>query len=282
MNTKIRLQAKYLLSKNIFRLFTVSLFSFCAGLSLFIFSVAGLLFFTNSLFIKNLIDRYGDLEVSLVYFLIYFFMLFLIALFSAGIKSGEDFIYFTRSQGAKGSFRLLFKYLTPQKAFRALRFYSYLNFLKIMWLVYFAVPCALCTICDIYVYNYSASSVIHLILSISISLLLSISLIMWRISVARYSAAACYFCLNPKLKVKEAIKKSIRFTDGFLTESVLLEYSLTGWLLSCIFVIPIFYVVPYAKLCKRVFVSEMLLKESQTEESYGAITYLHSLSEHIN
>lgn len=282
MNTKIRLQAKYLLSQNTFRLFAVSFFSFCIRLSLLIFSVSGILFFINSLFIKNLTDLYGSLMVTVIYFLIYFIILFLISLFSAGIKSGEDFIYFTRSQGAKGSFTLLFKYLSPKKAFRALRFYAYVNFFKIIWLLYFSVPCAICTICDIYVYSYSASSSIHLILSVSISLLLSLSLIMWRISVARYSAAAYYFCLNPKIKVKEAVRKSIRFTDGFLTESVLLEYSLIGWFLSCIFVIPVFYVVPYAKLCKRVFVSEMLLKENRSEKSHSAITYLHSLSEHIN
>lgn len=281
MNTNIRLQAKYLLSKNNLRLFAISFGSFCLRWGRLILTIAGLFVFLKSPLFENLTTQYGVKEVSFVCVLIYTWFFFLTALVSAGFKMGEQFIYFTRAQGSKGSLRLLFKYATPKKAFRALRFYTTLNFYKALWLIYFLFPCTLCVICDIYVYNsYNISSPIHIVLSVSISLLLSISIVMWRCAIARYSAAPYYFCLNPSMRVRDAIKKSIRFTDGFLAESVLMEYSLMGWILSCVFIVPLFYVIPYVKLCKCMFVSEMLMEKPRAKESSGTITYLSS--QHIN
>ncbi len=280
MNTNIRLQAKYLLSRNNLRLFAISFGSFCLRWGRLILTIAGIFIFLKSPLFEKLTSQYGVKEVSFVCVLIYTWFFFLTALVSAGFKMGEQFIYFTRAQGSKGSWRLLFKYATPKKAFRALKFYTTVNFYKTLWLLYFLFPCALCVLCDIYVYTaYNLSSVMHIILSVSISLLLSISIVMWRAAVARYSAAAYYFCLNPQMKVKDAIKKSIRFTDGFLTEYVLLEYSFLGWILSCLLVIPLVYVIPYVKLSRCVFVSEMLLEKPRTKENSVPISYL---SQHIN
>lgn len=280
MNTNIRLQAKYLLSKNNIRLFTASFAGFCLRWGRLVLTIFGIFIFLKSPLFEKLTSRYGVAEVSLVCVLIYAWLFFLTALVSAGFKMGESFLYFTRAQGSKGSLRLLFKYATPKKAFRALRFYVAVDFFKALWLVYFLFPCALCVICDIYVYNYfSVSPVIHTVLALSISLLFSLSIVMWRASVARYSAAPYYFCLNPSMKVMQAIKKSIRFTDGFLAENVLLEYSFLGWILSCVLFVPLFYVVPYIKLCKCVFVTEMLLEKPLTKESSAPIAFL---SQHIN
>ena len=280
MNTNIRLQAKYLLTKNNFRLFSISLASFFMRWGRLILTIAGIFVFLKSPLFENLTSQYGVKEVSSVCILIYAWLFFLTALVSSGIKMGEQFIYFTRAQGSRGSLRLLFKFTSPKKAFRALRFYVTVNFLKGLWLIYFLIPCALCITCDAYIYSYyQVASGVHLVIALSLSLLLSISLAMWRASVARYSAAVYYFCLNPAMRVRDAIKKSIRFTDGFLTEGVLLEYSLLGWILSCVYVLPLFYVVPYIKLCKCVFVTEALTEKSRTKTT-EAITYLSG--QHIN
>lgn len=275
MNTRIRLHSKYLLSKNICRLFFISFASACLRWGRLIFTVAGIFIFLNSPLYEALRAKYGTAEVAFVSVLIYLWLFFLIALVSSGIKLGEQFLYFTRAQGSKGSLKLIFKYTAPKKAFRALRFYTTVNFYKFMWLLYFLLPCALCVGCDIYVYNYfSYPPIIHMILAVSISLLFSVCFVMWRISSARYSAAAYYFCLDPSMKVGDAIKKSIRFTDGFLAESVLLEYSLAGWILSCVFAAPIIYVVPYVKLCKCVFVTEMLLEKANPQPRFSGVTFL--------
>ncbi len=280
MNTNIRLQAKYLLAKNNFRLFSISLASFFLRWGRLILTVVGMLIFLKSTLFQSLTEQYGIKEVSFVCVLIYGWLFFLTALVSSGFKMGEQFIYFTRAQGSRGSLRLLFKYASPKKAFRALRFYTTVNLFKALWLIYFLIPCALCVICDAYIYSYyQVASGVHLVIALSLSLLFSISLAMWRASVARYSAAVYYFCLNPTMKVRDAIKKSIRFTDGFLTESVLLEYSLSGWILSCVYILPIFYVVPYIKLCKCVFVTEALMEKPRAKTP-EAITYLSG--QHVN
>ena len=275
MNTHIRLQSKYLLSKNTLRLFSISFASLCLRWGRLLFTIASIFIFINSPLFEALTSAYGVAEVSVVSVLIYAWLFFLTALAASGIRLGEQFLYFTRAQGSRGSLRLLFKYIAPKKAFRALRFYATINFFKFTWLLYFLLPCALCVGCDIYIYRYfSYPPIIHIILAISISLLFSVCIVMWRISSARYSAAVYYFCLDPSMKVSAAIKKSIQFTDGFRAENVLLEYSLAGWMLSCIFAAPIIYVVPYVKLCKCVFVTEMLLEKANSKPRFSGVTFL--------
>ncbi len=285
MNFHIRLKSKYLLSKNTFRLFLISLLSFLLRWGSILSSFLYLYSFLNSGFLKALLQNYNNIVVYSSTFSVFGVILFFSVVFSSAVRLSEQFIYFTRAQGSNGNFRLFFKYLHPVKAFRAFRLYMAVNFYKLLWFVYFLLPVILCIGCTVYLYNISyVSQAVYITLSIGISLLLSLSLVMWRASVARYSAADYYICLNPSLKVSKAIKKSIRFTDGFLTDRILLEYSFFGWILSCVLVIPLFYVVPYVKLCKCVYITEMLTKKAHSHQSQFAVNHLKMAqsSQHIN
>jgi uncharacterized membrane protein len=131
---------------------------------------------------------------------------------------------------------------------------------------------------SVYFFSFISQSV-YIILSVGASIILAFAFVMCRISSLRFSAAPYYLCLRDTLSPSDAIKKSILFTDGYLSEGVVLEYSLIGWILSCLLVVPIFYVLPYVKLSRCVFVSEMLLKKPRTKSDSFPISYL---SQHIN
>ncbi len=285
MNSRIRLKSKYLLSKNTIRLFFISFLSAIIRWGSPALNIIGLYSLLNSDFFKSLLDDYNNTLVFTAITLFYLIVFFSTALTASAVKLGEQFIYFTRAQGSKGSIRLLFKFLHPKKSIRALKLYLSLNFMKLFWLIYFLLPVGACVGCSLYLYNISyLSPQIYYILSFGSVLLFSISIVVWRVSVLRYSAAPFYICLNSDLKIKDAIQKSSRFTDGLLTEGVVLEYSFAGWILSCFFIVPLLYVVPYIKLTKCVYITEVVFSRSSKQKSKYPVTLLKLIqsSQHIN
>lgn len=285
MNNSVRLRSKYLLSQNTGRLFFASTLSFILRWCPFALSAWSFYYCLSSDIFKEILSGYNSTTILIVISIIFSVLFFLCGVSAAAIKTGEQFLYLTRAQGAKGSLKLLFKYLHPKKAFRAFRYCLTVNCLKLTWFVYFFTPVAICTGILFYVYNSAFRlNQIYLILSICCALLFAMSFVVWRICVFRYGAALYYLCLKPDMKVFDAIKKSIRYTDGFLTDGVLLEYSHCGWLLSCIFIIPLVYVVPYIKLTKGVFITENIFSQSPSYTSTYSVNLLKLIpsGKHIN
>lgn len=58
---------------------------------------------------------------------------------------------------------------------------------------------------------------------------------------------------NPDIKVMDALKKSWDMTKGKKGTIFLLILSFIGWILLCIFLIPVVYVLPYFMVCEAVF-----------------------------
>lgn len=282
MNSEARLKSKFLLSKNTFRLFLISFTSFALRYGAFAGVMLEATAIHRSVFFKNMLEAYNDTVVFTAFSFAEILILLVVLIFCAAVKGGESFVFFTRSQGAKGHFALLFKFLAPRKALTFFRLYLKTNTLKALWLIYFLLPFLFCFAGSFYLYSSAyLSQPVYYILCIGSSLLLSISIIMWRFAVLRYSAAPYYLCLNVKRDVNSVINKSIRFTDGFLADGVVLEYSSLGWILSCIFIVPIIYVVPYLKLTKSVFISQCVSESYPKAVTTYAVNFLKS-GEHIN
>ena len=200
MNSEVRLKSKFLLSKNTLRLFLVSFTSFVLRYGVFAGVILEAFAIYNSAFFKNLLKTYDDTVVFTVFIFAQILIFTVALIFSAALKGGESFVFFTRAQGAKGHFSLLFKYLRPEKAFTFFILYFKIAVLKLLWLIYFLLPFSFCFAGTYYLYSSSyLSQPVYYILCIGSSLLLAISIIMWRFAVLRYSAAPYYLCLNIKL-----------------------------------------------------------------------------------
>ena len=274
MNSKIRLESKRLLTHCAPRLFIISFLSFLLRYSLIVIYVWGVALLYKSTFFSALLKVYNEYIVYGISVLLLSITAFFCLLFISGIRLGEGSAYFTRANGGTGSLFTLFRYLKPSRCMKALSLYLQISGLKFLWLIYFFTPAVICAGCIYYLYrsDYIAQSV-YIVLSVGLSIILAFAVIMSRVMSLRLSAAPYYMCLQNSITTSKAIKKSIRFTDGFLCDGVVLEYSLTGWLLSCIFIIPAFYVIPYTKLTKAVFITEALFSREASKEPY-AINYI--------
>lgn len=167
----------------------------------------------------------------------------------AGLRLGEERLYYSRAEGNHGSFRLLFCYLSPKKSFHALRLYVVLAVRKLLWLLLYMTPAAAG---GVFVWFFSKSqslsTAVYYTLIGGVSLLFTVSLFYCGTVSQRYSAAPYYFCLSKKKSVRSAISKSVRFTDGFLKDGAVLRFTMSGWVLLCSLIVPFIYVVPYFHL----------------------------------
>ncbi len=276
MSTSVKLKSKMLLKGDTIRLFFISLVSFIIRRGIFALWFYCLVSLFKNGFLDFYFDNYNDVFVYAIVLFDVIFVTGVLFLFICSLKLGEQFLYFIKASGGRGRLNLLFRFFTFSRSFRAFSLYIRLTALKMLWLLYFLFPCAVCYGITFYLYNYgSILPVVFYILTAGSSILLSFCILMWRVTFFRYNAAPYYVCLNPKITPKEAIRKSIYFTDGLLRESVLFESSFFGWFLSCIGIIPLIYVLPYFKISKALFVVEGLsLKAYPKINTKYAINYL--------
>ncbi len=276
MSGDIKIKSKTIIKGDTIRLFFISLLSFVVRRGTFAIWFYCIVNLFKSGILDFYLENFNDALVYSVVLFDIFFVSTILFLFIYSLKLGEQFLYFVKASGGKGRTGLLFHFFNFKGSFRAFALYMRLNALKLVWLLYFLFPCAVCYLITFYLYSHgNLLPIVFYILIIGSSVLLSFCVFMWRITFSRYNAAPYYVCLNPDTTPKEAIKKSIFFTDGVLRESVLLESSFFGWFLSCITFVPFIYVLPYFKISKALFVVESLsLKAYPERKTNYAINYL--------
>ena len=276
MNSEIKIKSKTIIKGDTLRLFFISLFSLILRRGSFAIWLYCIVNIFKSGLLEAYINKYNAVLVYSVAIFDIAFVTAILLLFISAVKLGEQFLYFIKASGGKGRTGLLFSFFTFEKSFRALSLYFRLTFLKLSWLLYFLLPCIVTY--GLTFYLYSSGNLLPIVFYIMLagsSLLLSFCIFMWRVAFFRYNAAPYYICLNRDISSKAAIKKSISFTDGFLRESVLLESSFFGWFLSCGFIFPLVYVLPYFKISKALFVVESLSMKAYPERKTSyAINYL--------
>jgi hypothetical protein len=256
MSGFIKVKAKELLLKNTIKLFFVSFVSFLLR-ALFLISVILLTHFSlvsNTL--QSLVHSYNSLIVYFFYSLIIVIAYLLLFLFISGIKLGENAIYYMQSKGGNAKFKYLFIFLRPSQSFRALYLNLKTTFLKSCWFIFFFLPPLMCLILTGYVfYNSFLYTAVFYTLIFGTIALFSISRFFYNCAVIRYSFSSYYLCTDLEISVNDAIHKSTERTDTFIKDGVLLKASFLPWILSCVFVFPLFYVVPFVKLSKAKYVT---------------------------
>ena len=276
MNSKIRIESKYLLSGNNVKLFLVSFLSLVLRWCAFL-SIPLLIYFT---FFSDTLKSFFETENE--YLTLFLKLLFctvtsiILLLFICGIKNCENYALFTSSNGKKPKLRKAIKHFKPKTLFKALLLYIKIFSLKTFWIAYYSFPAGICFAELIYMYNKATLSYsVFIVLCFSGSLLFSLCLFMYKATVFRYSAAPYYILFNHNTKINSAINKSLEVTDSYIQNAVLLKTSLIGWIISCFAVFPIFYVLPYYKLCNALLLYNCITRKSETTtENNYAINYL--------
>lgn len=276
MGGTVKLKSKMLIRGDTLRLFFVGVFSFTVRVGTFLLWLYCLVTILKSGIINTYLENYNGILVYSLVFVDIIFVTAVLLLFVSAVRLGEQFLFFIKANGGKGRFSLLFRFFTFKKSFRAFNLYARLTVLKALWFIYYLFPCAICYGITFYLYsNGSLLPTVYYVLTAGSSVLLSYCVFMWRVTFFRYNAAAYYICLNHRIPPRDAIKKSVYFTDGFLKEYALTESSFLGWFLSCILIVPTVYVLPYFKVTKALFVAESLSMKATSEvKTDYAINYL--------
>ncbi len=276
MNSQCRIECKYFLQGNTLKLFIAAFFSIILRWSAFsgsVFVIYKILFKDT---VNDILNTQDDFFVLIIKFLSCFSVGFLLFLFESEVKTKERYIFFKKAKGEKLS---AYSILKPQKLKNIIKFaflYLKINLLKLFWLVFYAFPCVLCICILIYVKTVSQiSSPVFLVLCFGCSIIISLCLFMYTTTVFRYYCAPYFLILNSRTKTSTALEKSLCATDKYLQEAMLFKTSFSGWWISCFAFLPVFYVLPYYKLCKAMFIYNCMKKEKKTvKESNYAINYL--------
>lgn len=256
MSGFIKIKSKALLLNNTFKLFFVTFISFTLKSAATACTLLSMHFILVSKFFQLLLVEYNSLIVYFVYSLLVIISYFLLFLFISGLKTGEKAIYFMQSKGSKAKLKYLFIFLRPSQSFRSFCLYARISILKFFWGAFLYLPPCFCLVLTLYLYFSTVIyTTVFLTLIIGTVFLTSISRFYYNCISVRYSFAPYYLCTDLNISVKEAINKSTINTDGFIKDGVYLKSSMLLWILSCILIIPIIYVIPFNKLSKAKFVT---------------------------
>lgn len=256
MSGFIKIKSKALLLNNTFKLFCVTFIALILKATATVGTVLSTHFILVSNIFQSFLIEYNTFMVYFIYSLFVVSIYFLLFLFISGLKTGEKAIYFMQSKGSNAKFKYLFIFLRPSQSFRSFCLYSKIFILKLLWGIFLYLPPYFCLTLTIYLYF---STVIYtsvfLTLIFGTVFLISISSFYYNCISVRYSFAPYYLCTDLKISVKEAINKSTLNSDGFIKDGVYLKSSMLLWILTCIFIAPVFYVVPFRKLTNAKFIT---------------------------
>ncbi|MBQ8762829.1 MAG: hypothetical protein IJZ07_01845 [Clostridia bacterium] len=131
---------------------------------------------------------------------------------------------------------------------KALLFYSVLFCLKSFWLAAFeAVPATALWLFVAYLKENSVSVKASYVVSAAIAFLALSGFVFYLIFIQRYSKSAFYLACYKDFGIFDAIGESIRKTEGRLTDILLFKLGFLPWILLCLGIVPMLFVIPYYK-----------------------------------
>ncbi|MCR4563393.1 MAG: hypothetical protein K5755_02005 [Clostridiales bacterium] len=245
----VKIKAKQLLSGRITGAFFYLLFSFAvslAGAAAVIFSLVIL----SGEEIKLPFEISSAVRIAAgVIFIV--FGLFLISL---GKNMGEKKVGETVS--GKGF------YVSVKKSFQFLLYLCVKTLFTLCWAFLYLLPCGVCLSFLIMSLSQGAmeKNVLYSWITGCIALLLS-GLFFLFVTFQRYSLWGYYLC--QRNGVISSLYKSLEKTDGRSVKIAFFKLSMLGWVLSCVFVFPVVFVLPYYRVCVCLFATGYKEKEDE-------------------
>lgn len=142
--------------------------------------------------------------------------------------------------------------------------------LSISWFLVYFSPCIAVSLLLIYSYkNGEYGFSINLTLFISAIILFIIGAFFFYITLKRYTMCSFVILTDKEKNPLNVIVKSINFMENHSVKYAVYCLSYSGWLLSCIFIVPIVYVLPYitiGKWCFKYSLTASKITESKPEK----------------
>ncbi len=181
-------------------------------------------------------------------------------IFYCTLSLGEEAWYSGRLTYKKNCFKRFIYWFRPSKAIKALSLKATLLCLKLFWTVVFLLP-ATVTASIIFITAFSGGIEIHLFLSLlcGTSILLICGLIFRFIFIQRYFLSEFILSKNPNNGVIQSIRQSKNLIDGHIFRVVVFKLSFIPIFLSCLLIIPLFFVYPHYKQSRTIIANELMI-----------------------
>ncbi len=145
-------------------------------------------------------------------------------------------------------------------------------FLSISWFVVFLSPCIVVSLLLLYSHENNGFN-INLTLFVSAILLFVIGVSFLYITLKRYTMCSFVVLTDEEKRPLQVIVKSINLMEKNSLAYASFCLSYLGWILSCFFVVPIFYVLPYIALGKWCFKKSLKASEFKEPEKEKPIIF---------
>lgn len=259
----IKLNAKKRLVKNHFKCFLVSVFPYVTIFLLTVLNYYLYIFLKGADFGFNpYISSYALYIKASLYTLSLIISFFL---WKISQLVSEKFFF---SRNIKNKNRLTFRKYITAITVSALKF-----FLSVAWSAVFYSPCAVMTVTLYYCIN-SGDYTFNVMVTLFVAsvLLMFIGSGFLYITLKRYSMCNYVILSGTETDSLKVIEKSIKIMEGNTVKYTFYSLSFSGWILSCILIVPIIYVLPYVKMAKYSFLKAVI--KPVTKEQKPVIFYL--------
>lgn len=264
--TCVKLGVKRKMLKNNFRFFIVGALPFFTIILLTIVNY----YFINNIKRIDFLSSYNDaIRLSLIVFAVIFsFCLW------KGISLCSQNYFFQRASGNRVQFF---------KSIKSISFSQYNSFLGVTIIksllvislcALYYLPCLAVSALLIYSYRYESYGFnVNLTLFVSSVLLFIIGSIFLFVTLKRYSFTTYIIFTERERNALKAITRSIEIMENHSIQYSFYCLSFLGWILSCIFIIPFVYSVPYICLSKWSYINFIETKSQKTIESEKPIIF---------
>lgn len=169
-------------------------------------------------------------------------------------KGVSDFYFFCRMRNMKTSFRKLLKSFSFRKVL-TLTMLSILKFLlSLAWSAFYLLPSVtIGATLYYYINSYEYIKNVAITLFVSALMLFVTGISFLYVTLKRYSMCSYILFSEEEKETLKIIAESIERTDGKCIKYSIYCLSFLAWNISCVFVIPVIYVLPYRVMSKYSF-----------------------------
>ncbi len=274
--SELKLYTKRKISGKYIRYTAVSLFPF---LIILLLSVSDYYFFV---LLKNTefnisIQGYRIDNIIRISVILLSLVLSLFILQSASLVKEK---FFRSSTGrAEASFFKCIKALTAKQYLRFSAVSTIVFLLKISWSALYLSPCVLVTALLIYGYRYENYGFnVNLTLFVSSVLLFITGVLFLFVTLKRYALCSQIILNNEEKNPLKIIEKSILNMENRCVPYSLYCLSFSGWVVCCVFLLPVFYVLPYLNTGKWYYLNSTEKKRFFKHSSEKPIIFYFSTS----
>ena len=239
-NSQIKILTKGVLNGNVAKSASFLLISMCVAV---VFTAIP---FLINLYVSEPAVCIGAVAASLAV------LLFVRCGFAAGSNAWFSF-YKRKNRVGRAIF-----WFAPRNNFKAFRLYAALFFAKLFWTILLLLPGVAGVFSFCYLaYDTGIEFNLFLCGIVGGGILAASGLIFRFIIVQKYFLAKSILTENPSVSAIEAIRQSCEKMNSKLKKTAFFKLSFTPWILTCVGIVPIFYVWPYYRQSCAIFAGEI-------------------------